>query len=265
MFKNIFTKTLYEKRWVMLFWALGIAAMTLLTLSFYPSFREGGFDDALKTLPKSLQAITGNLQSLKSVSGYIAQQLFALRVPLLGLIMGISLFTSLLAGDENEGTLQALLTQPVSRSRVFIQKYLAGALISFVVCAGAIVGVLLALSIIHESFSFGLLLEATVGAWLLVLLFGTIGYALGAITGKRGAAGGMTGLLAFGGYLINSLTPNVPSLESIDKILPFHYYNNPPTAVSGLNAQNVIVTLGTITILLLISGLVFSRRDIYQR
>ncbi|MBI3624038.1 hypothetical protein HY218_00190 [Candidatus Saccharibacteria bacterium] len=89
MLKSILTKTLYEKRWMIVGWSLGVAAMALLMMGFYHSFQEGGFDQALQNLPKSLQGLVGNVASLKTVPGYVSQQVFALRIPLLTLIMGI--------------------------------------------------------------------------------------------------------------------------------------------------------------------------------
>src|SRR5262249_25677380 len=156
---------------------------------FYHSFSQGGFDQLYKNLPKSFQGLVGNLQSLKTVAGYASQEIFALRIPLLVLIMGIILFSALLAGDENEGTLQPLLAQPVTRTKVFVQKYIAALVISFIICYASVIGVLIGLFFIHEHMSFLRLSQAAIGVWLLTIMFGTLGYALGAITGKRALSG----------------------------------------------------------------------------
>jgi ABC-2 type transport system permease protein len=263
--KSILSKTLHEKRWMLLFWTLGVAAMAMLTLSFYSTFRDGSFDEVLKNLPKTVQGLAGNLASNKTIPGFVSQQVFALRIPLLTLVMGIMLFTGLLAGDEGEGTLQTLLTQPVTRTKVFLEKYAAGLIISFIICLGSAIGITIALLILGERLGFWPLIQSVIGVWLLTLVFGTIGYAVGAITGKRSVASGIASLFAFGTYLITSLAPNVSSLGTIQKISPFYYYNNPPTAVSGLDASNVAVMLITILMLLTASIIVFNRRDIYQR
>ncbi len=263
--KSIFFKTLYEKRWMILFWTLGVAAMAMLTLSFYSTFRDGNFDEVLKNLPKAAQGLAGSLASNKTIPGFVSQQVFALRVPLLTLIMGIMLFTGLLAGDEGEGTLQSLLAQPVSRARVFIEKFVAGMIISFIICTGAAIGIKLALLIINEQLNPWALMQSVIGVWLLTLVFGTIGFATGAITGRRSVASGVASLFAFGTYLISSLAPSVSSLETIQKISPFYYYNSPPTAVYGLKLSNVLVMAITTLVLIAVSLFIFNRRDIYQR
>jgi ABC-2 type transport system permease protein len=265
MFNNIISKTIHEKRWTLLFWSIGVTAMALLMMGFYHSFSQGGLGQVYENLPKTFQGLVGNLESLKTVPGYVSQEIFSLRIPMLTLIMGIIVFTGLLAGDENEGTLQTLLAQPVSRTRVFTEKYLAGTIISFIICASAIIGVWVGLIFIHEQMSFARLLEAVIGVWLLTQVFGTVGYALGAITGKRALSGSIAGLAAFGTYLITSFQPNVRGLTQIEKFSPFHYYNKPSITEYGLKFNNGLIMLTVIIIFLLISLIIFNKRDIYQR
>src|SRR5581483_1711222 len=105
-------------------------------------FKQGGFDELLKNVPKGFKQLIGDPNSYKTVQGFIGQEIYALRIPMVTLVMGIVLFTGLLAGDEDKGTLQSLLAQPISRRSLFIQKYLAGAFISLVICAGAVAGIL---------------------------------------------------------------------------------------------------------------------------
>lgn len=265
MLKTIFTKTLYEKRWMMLFWFIGVGVMAFITMTIYPSFREGGFDQLVQNVPKPLQAIIGNIADNKNIPGFIGQQIFAFRIPLVTLVFGIILFGGLLAGDEGDGTLQTVLAQPVSRSRVYVEKFLAGLVISLVVCAGAILGILLGLMLVNESFNLVRLLQSILNVWLLTLSFGSIAFAIGAITGKRGTAGGVAGLFTFGSYLISSLAVNVTSLEPFQKFTPFHYYNQPAVAVSGQSASNTLTLTGIVLVLTVISWFIFTRRDIYQR
>lgn len=117
---------------------------------------------------------------------------------------------------------------------------------------------------IHEQMSFLRLFQATVGVWLLTLVFGTIGFAIGAITGKRGVAGSLAGLFTFGSYLLTSFVNNVSGIKTIEKFSPFHYYNTPSIAEHGLKGSNVAVMVGLSIILLIVSAVVFNRRDIYH-
>ncbi len=265
MFKSIATKTLYQKRWMIFFWSLAIIAMTVLTLSFYPSFAQSrALDDLTKNLPKSLQGLIGNAALLKTIPGYIGQQIFALRMPLLTLILSITLFIGLTAGDEAEGTLQTLLAQPVSRTRVLLQKLIAGAIILAIASLAIIIGVFIGLAVINESFSVLRLVQATFGCWLISMVFGTLALLVGSATGKKGVASGVASGAAFTSYLITSLAPSVSKLQPLQKFSPFRYYLEPSIAERGLVGTNVLVLVETIVIMIILALILFNRRDIYQ-
>lgn len=263
MFKSIFTKTLYEKRWSTLAWGLGLFAMTLLTMSFYPTFSQtGGLADSLKSLPKSVQGLVGSLESLKTVAGYTGQQIYALRIPLLTLILGISLGVGLLAGDEERGTLQALLTNPISRVKVFWQKFSAIALLLLVANLIVVGAVITSYPIIHDSMPLGYLLQAAIACWLLTLIFAGLAFSLGAATGKKGLSVGIASGVAFLSYLISSLAPSVNSLQDIQKASIFYYYNTPLVTEHGFTTSHLIFMIVILVLILYVGVTLFNRRDL---
>jgi ABC-2 type transport system permease protein len=262
MLNNIFLKTIYEKRWMTLFWSVGVAAMSLLMMSFYDSFSQGGFDEALNSLPDQFKSLVGDLNSLKTVPGYVSQQVFALRIPLLTIIMSVILFSSLLAGNEEERTLQSLLVQPVTRANVYFSKLVAGLAVSFVISLGSVVGVLIGLALIGEQMSMLRLFQAVVGSWIIASVFGVAAYSIGAITGKRGLAGSLAGMIAFVCYLLTSFAPSVDIIESVEKFSPFHFYNVPSIAEYGLDGSNNFVLIAIMVVFVAVSFWTFNKRDI---
>lgn len=266
MFSSIFLKTLYEKRMYVLFWSIGMFFMVLLTMSIYPSFaQDGGISDALTNAPQALKGIIGDLASQKTIPGFIDQQIFAFRMPLFMIIFSIILFNSLIAGDESEGTLQTLLVQPVSRVRVFLEKLLAGLVLTAVACLATALGVLAGLAMVGEQFSFGRLLESSANLWLLAVSFGVLVLAIGSITGKKGLASGFVSVFAFANYFITSLAPSVKSLQAFEKFTLIHYYAEPRVAVNGIDTGMSAVLVLFCAVLLVASIAVFKNRDVYQR
>jgi ABC-2 type transport system permease protein len=264
MFKNVLTKTLYEKRWMLLAWSLGMFAMTLFTMIFYPYLKNSGFDEIARTAPKSLQKLLGDSLAYKTVPGYVGQQIFALRMPLMAIIMAVAVFSSASAGDENRGTLETLLAQPIARGQVFWQRFIAGTLLVGVACATIALAVLVSFPIIHGSMSLGRLAEATFGCWLISMVFGAITYAVGAATGRKGLTIGFASGLAFMSYLVSSLAPAVDKLDFAQKITPFYYYNTPVIADQGLQAKNVLLLLAVIAVTIMAGYSVFVRRDLVR-
>lgn len=255
--RNFFTKILYQKRFLLLWWFIGIAAVTLLTVSFYHSFRATDVDQLLKSLPPAVQAIAGDTDSFKSVDGYLRQQVFVLRLPLLCIILAIALLVGLTAGDEQKGLLETQLSLPVSRSRLLLHKLAAGLVILVLASLGAVVGIIVGAALIGESFDLGNILQYTLNCVLVAAVYGLVGFAVAAVTGRRALALGIASGFAFASYLLNSMAPSVSSLETIDKLTFFHYYQNDP-----LHFTNLLVLLLSAAALIAISWAGFNRRDI---
>jgi ABC-2 type transport system permease protein len=150
------------------------------------------------------------------------------------------------------------------RTSVYLQKFMAGAALIALASIGIIFGVIASFPFIHGSVAFDKLLMATFGCWLLSLLFGTLAYAAGAITGKRGVTIAISSVVAFGTYLISSMAPAVDKLASAVKLTPFYYYNTPSIAVHGLKWSHLLVLGGTIAIMGLVGLVVFKNRDLVQ-
>lgn len=264
MFSGIFLKTLYEKRWFTVAWFVGVIVMGLITMVFFPYFANAGFDQVVNSMPKSLEGLLGDANAYKTVAGYADAQIFALRMPMLTLIMSITLFVGLSAGDESRGTLETLLAQPVSRARVFWAKFWAGSLISAVVCAGISIGVVLSFIFIDGSMSLTRLMAACFGCWLITMSFGALAYATGTATGRRGITIALASIIGFVSYLITSLAPAVSKLDFAQYFSPFYYYNTPSIISSGLQFRNIAVMAGVIIVLTIGSLLFFKNRDLVR-
>lgn len=262
MFSNIFLKTLYTKRWSTLAWAVGLGALIVFTMSFFPTFKEVG--QSFNDVPESLRSFLGDATAYSTIAGFADLQIISQYV-FMTLIMGILLLTGLLAGEEGNGTLQSLLVHPVSRGKVYVQKLLAGAVLVGAVCAVISLSVLIGALLVHESIGLAHLAEAALAMWLVTMLFSSWGYALGAAMGRRAVAGVLAGALAFVTYLVTSLAESVKALRVVDKFSPFHYFNHPGILAHGLEWSDMAI-LGVITLLpLIVAYFIFTKRDIYQR
>jgi ABC-2 type transport system permease protein len=260
MLRTIFLKTLYEKRFSLLGWLIAIIALTALTVVFFPTLKDS-FAESLKDVPESMQAFIGDASAYQTLAGFVDLQVISQMV-FLTLIMGVILGSGLLAGDEGKGTLQSLLAQPVKRQKVFIQKYAAMLVLILIACLAIFVGTYISAYFINETMNWFRLFQATIGVWLITVVFSVLAFSIGAITGSRGLAGTVAGMMAFIAYLITSLAVGVKQLRAIDVISPFHYFNTPSIIANGFDWGNIAVLA---TILVVVTGLgyfAFIKRDI---
>jgi ABC-2 type transport system permease protein len=253
--KNMFTKTLYQKRYQILWWLIGMALITMVTMSVFNSFSSSA-SDAFKNVPAGLKKIL-NPDSFKEIGSFIGQQIFSLRMPLISIILSISILVSVSSGDEQKGLLETQLSLPISRTRLLLQKLAAALLIIALASFGSLVGIELTLPLIHQHYGVVPILENVLNCFVLAVDYGLVAFTLAAVTGRRGLAIGLGSAFAFASYLLNSLAPSVTYLQSFDKLTLFHYY-----ATSGLQVKNfsLLVSLGIVLIIVSVIG--FNRRDI---
>jgi ABC-2 type transport system permease protein len=262
MFKNTFTKTLYVKRWMMLSWGLGLGLLTTFTMTLFPTFKDIG--ESFKDVPESLKAFLGDANTYRTIEGFTDLQVFG-QMHFMLIILGVILFTGILAGEENEGTLQTLLVQPVRRGRVFFEKLFGAMTVLGVVCAALFVFAVIGALVVGERLPLDRLFYVVLGTWLITLVFSTLGFALGAVLGRRGIAGSLAGVLAFISLLINTLSESVSWLKNVDKFLPFHYFNKPGILQNGVVWRDLVILAAISVIFILIALPVFKRRDIYEQ
>lgn len=263
MLRNVFLKSLWEQRWSLLWWVLGIAALTFITVLFYPSFSDSPeFNDLLGDEDSLLRVFVGDIADLTSPEGFLNSQLYFFMVPLLFLVFAIARGSGAIAGEEERGTLDLLLSNPLARSQVLLHKFvamivtiLALALILWLSAAIGVLAVDMDISTIRVA-------EATLSAALLGILFGTVALALGGATGKRGISIGVASAIGISSYLLNALAPVVDALEPLSKLSPFYYYSDSDPLTNGLDPLHTAVFVGLTAVLLVVALFTFERRDL---
>lgn len=260
MLSSIFAKTLFEKRISTLIWFVSILATTVFICLLFPTFRDT-FGASLQNVPEGLESVFGNAETYSTLGGYVDIQVINQMI-FFTIIMSVIGGAALLAGEENSGILQTLLSHPVKRSKVYVQKLAALSVMTFIVTSGLFLGVLLSGLLLSESMDWLRLAMATLMTWLITLFFGVLAYSIGAATGKRGLAGVIAGGYAFIAYIVTSMAGTATALKTVDYASPFHYFNSPSVIKTGLDPGNIAVLVGLSALLALLGWYVFRGRDI---
>lgn len=255
-----------HRRWSIVWWIIGIGAFMTLTLSVYPTFRDqaAALNSTFNNLPESAKALFTDTADLFSPVGYLSSQIYYLMLPLLFSFLSIGLGASLIAREEQSHTIELLLSRPVSRVKLLFGKAGAGTFVLlFVATVTAILGAvevkIIGFSGIHALDIF----YVTMVCAALALLFGAVAFTLTAI-GRfgRGAAIGVSSLLALGGYIISSLDTTVTWLQLPAQLLPFHYYKPAEIMNGQASIWPALIYLLISGLLLTLSWIIFRRRDI---
>jgi len=262
MLRSVFGKSLWDQRRGILIWTLAIAAVGVLYAAFWPLMRDPAMAAVLDAYPPELLDALG-FTDITSPAGYLGATTYGLLGPILVLIFAAMLGTRAVAGDEESGRLDVLLAHPVERWQVVLQR--AGAMVVAIVLP--IVVLFLALLVAAGPADFTAigannLAAASVQLGLLGLFFGTLGLAVGAVTGSRGLAFGAVALVGVLGYIANTLGPSIDAISWSRSFSPFFYYSGGRPLANGWQPDDALVLLACSIVLVAVAVIGLRRRDI---
>jgi len=259
---------LKQRKQSTIWWTVATVLVVGMILAIFPSIRDQAnqFNKLLNGLPEGLRQLKTGGSSAVNVAdpvSFLNSQLYYITLPILQIILAVNLGSGLLAKDEQEHTLELLLSRPISRSKVLIGKALAGLSIMLVTTVAATLVVIVLAPAIKLNIGIGPLILTNIFSMLFSLSFGVIAFGFSAShVNLRRAASAFAVFLGFGGYLITSLSGLTHYLINPAKVTPYHYYD-PTTLLNGrVNKGLAIYLIGSFGLSMLLAWLTFRRRDI---
>ena len=256
-------KTLRDQKRALLGWGIGIAGMSAMYVAFYPTIHRSAatFDKYFASLPDAVKQIIGS-NGFTSPAGYLRSEIFSILGPILFLVFTIGSGERAIAGEEEAGTLDLLLSTPIRRSQVLTSKALA------ILVTTTALTVILWATVTALSPTTGLTVPASdlAAACLMLLLvglsLGSIALAIGCVTGRRALAIGITSGYALFAFIIDSLAAPVSGLRPLRPLSVFRWYLTPDPLTSGLHTRNVMVLIGLIVVSMAVAFAWLDRRDL---
>jgi ABC-2 type transport system permease protein len=264
MLRDVLRKSLRDQRRSLLFWSVGLVVLAAYVMAVFPSVRSQGaaLNKLMDTLPEALRAGIGGQVDYASATGYLHTEVFFIMLPVLVLCFGIAAGSRAVAGEEERGTLDLLLSLPLPRRRLVVDKL--GAMVV------ALLGLMLLFWVVllvgtraaGVDVTPGGLLVATLSAAMLGVLFGCVALLVGCATGRRGVAIGVSAALGLASYLLNSLGSSVAALQPYRKLSPFYWYIDNRPLLNGFDALHVATMLGVAALLVAAAVWALQRRDV---
>jgi ABC-2 type transport system permease protein len=256
-----------RRRASLFWWSLGLLLFVGLLAIAYPTIRHNSeLDKTFAGLPPSVQTLLGLNASntLTSPIGYLNSQYFANVLPLILLIFAIGLGAWAISGDEAAGTLELLLSNPVCRTRVALER--AAALILLLAVLTAVAAVALVAVApptgLDQGLPLGRIVAATAACGFLALALAAVAFAVGATTGRRSSAMASAATLAIAGYVIEGLGAQIKALQPVRAASPWHWLLDSDPLRHGLVTEAWLPPLAVSLILVALSTVWFARRDL---
>ena len=254
---TIVRKTLRDLRWRIVGWGFGLAALAALLVLLFPVI--GAQFEGVEVENFGF----GEIDDFSNPRQFLQVEFFSWSTVLMT-VFSIMVGGALLAGEEGAGTLEVLLSQPLSRRGLFLGK-LAGVAI-------AVIAILLlaGLGFLTTAPFVDLEGEVTAGE-LAIAPFVLLPFAWFAITATmlvatltptRGRATGLMTLGAAVSFVLNIVAGLVESLSWLRFFSPYHYSDAQRVLTEGAHWPNQAVLLIAALLCAALALAAFERREI---
>lgn len=262
---TVFRYTLRKSRGAIIGWGIGLALLAIMMGSMFDLVAGSNemmdvMDGFAESMPEFAELF--NFEAMTTPSGWLDVEYFAF-VPLIVGLFATGAGASLLARDEESGTLDLIQAHPVSRTVLFWGRFLANTLNIIILLLISWAALLLTMTW-SENFTipaFDLLL-AFVSLFGILLVFMTLATFFSLLLPTRNIASMVTSMLVVASFFISFLSETVEELKRAADFSPLTYFETSEAIENGLNMAwfGIFIAIGVV--LSLISWQLFQRRDI---
>lgn len=232
-----------------------VAAMLVLGLAVYQDL-DLSIYEGLPDAVRSLIGIPANADA--SLMAY--NEMLASVGALAFVGVAVALGANAAAGEEASRTLALVLSTPISRPRYAVSR--AAAMVCLLVGCGALLWAVAAAAPPLLRVQAG---AADVSALMVHLVanaifHGSVAFAIGAATGRKGLAAGVGASLMLFGWLGTGLLPMWR--EHAADAIPWFWFNGSKPLVNGVDVAHLALLLGGSAALILVGIVAFQRREL---
>lgn len=241
--------------------------MTALIVIAYPTVRDNSsLDKTFSGLPAGVQASLGlgDGLTLTSPAGYLNSQFLANVLPIILLIFAIGIASSSTGGDEEAGYLELLLSNPVSRTRVAIERATGMAILLAIITAVAAATLVVLAPVVDLTHGVSVvrMVESVACAGLMALTFAALTFCAGTATGRKSFALTIGASLAVAGFIVEGLGAQVGFLRPVRAIVPWHWFLDSNPLVTGFRWQSWALPIAVTIVAIAAGTRIFARRDL---
>lgn len=235
----------------------------LLIMAFLDALIFPGYKDTLKDfqMPDYFQGFLGEASSIATPEGFFTSEFFSW-IPLLLITLAIIGGTAATAGEEGAGTMDVLLAQPVTRTRLLLEKA-AGLAAAIVLAAlASFPGFVLGAALVDIEIGLGSLLLGVLNMLPIALLFLALSLWGGAALPNRGAAAAVAIGVVVVSYFLYTVGATVDVLDTPRKLSPFYWSDASRVLLHGFDWARAGGLLAPAGLFLGLALWSFQRRDI---
>lgn len=252
-----------RKSWLV--WTIALAALSLMMMSVYPSFRQdtANLEAMMDLFPEAFSKIFGLDQlSMADPIGFYATETYFM-VILFGSLYAAILGASMLAKEEDDKTIEFLLARPLSRQRMLANKLLALLILLVLFNLGISLVTFASFAVFDVgAYSSATLLRLVIAPLFAHITFASLSFSLALFFARTKSATSMAIGMVIGLYFVDVLATLSEKFEILRYFTPYYYVEAVGIVHDGIKPVNVLVLLGVTITALAASFILYNRRDI---
>jgi ABC-2 type transport system permease protein len=258
---RVFAWTVRQNRRALMLWSVAIAAVSAMYASFYPMMEGPEMETLIEGMPEGLVAALG-YDRIGTAAGYLESTVYALLGVILMMVFAITYGARVLAGVEEDGSLELEITSGVSRRRVLMERYASLAVHLVSMALAVTVAIALVALGIEMDIGLGGLLAGGLGMFLFALVVGSVTFTVGAATGRRGLALGLGAGFGVLAYLADAFAGMLDDGRWLEALSPFSWYLSGDPLTEGIDVLGfgglVLLTVAALGV----ATVTFEQRDL---
>jgi len=264
----IFKQTIKDRKMSLLIYCLFAIFFLWMYVAMFPSIRDKSAEmtKLLEAYPKSFMDAFGLKMeelSFTKLESFLAMEQFSFVWPIMMIALMVSLGGSAIAGEIEKGTIETLLSQPISRLKIFFAKYLAGVfnLVVFtIVSIFAVIPMAAAYNIDIQRTNYLTIAVLSLAFGLAILSIASL---MSAIFSEKGRAYFLVVGLIVLMYVAKIVANLKESLSDLKYFSFFYYYDSSAALIhNSLDKWAIWVFLAVAVVGLAAGAVWFWRRDI---
>lgn len=260
-------KTIQYRVVSVLIYILICAGFLWLMVAMFPTMQKEGEQlvEAFKNYPEGfLKAFDADIENIfVSIEGFLATEYYSIVWPIILIILVLNFGSSAIAGEIDRGTIDVLLAQPVSRTKVYLAKLFSGILIILTFVFASNFSVIPFAHLHNVDYQLQSYLTISVSGSLFAFAIFGLCMMFSSLFSTRGKASSMMGFILITMYALDLVAKFRESWESVKYVSFFYYFDGAASLIDKhIDPLAIGVFLGIGIMGAMLGLLIFTKRDI---
>jgi ABC-2 type transport system permease protein len=265
---KIFYTTIRDRYGAVLIYCGVVLGLIVMYVGLYPSLQSQSqqYAEIFKSFPDSFMKAFGfdSAQAFFfSLESFLSAEQYSLTWPILAAILSMSFAANNIAHEIENGTIEFILSLPVSRLKFYLGRYFAGLVLLAIFTASSVLSAIPVAKLYDVPCVWENYFKLSFGAFLFVAAIYSIATFFSAMMSEKSKTYAVSAGIVIGMYILNVISSLKDGLADLKYFSFFHYFSPAKLLVDGeIDIHSVWVFGLTIIFFIAAGAFIYSKRDI---